>query len=132
MKSLLLLPLLSLSAALSSCVVADGSSIKALGGKGAYQSNAEGGFTLVWNAEKSFYHGTVLAGTLAATAASAYTAAATEATARHAAEQTTRQHAATQTTQQLTTTTGAEVVKHANSANTALEIPAQIVTPKGY
>jgi hypothetical protein len=124
--------LIFMCACLCSCVVADGSSIKALGGKGAYRSNAEGGFTLVWNAEKSFYHGTVLAGTLAASAASAYTAAATEATARHAAEQGTKQHAATQATQQLTTTTGAGVVKHANGANTTLEIPAQIVTPKGY
>lgn len=132
MKFNCLIVLSLMASMLSSCMVADGTSIKALGGKGAYESNDKGGFTVVWNAEKSFYHGTVLVGTVAATAASAYTAAATEATARHAAEQGTRQHAATQATQQLTTTTGAEVVKHANGANTALEIPAQIVTPAGY
>lgn len=103
----------------------------AFGGKGAAVANNEG-VRVVWSNEKSFYHGSVLVGTIATTAASAYATAATEATKQAAAKEATKRHAAEQATQQATVKAGADVVKHANSANTALEIPAQIVTPKGY
>lgn len=103
----------------------------AFGGKGAAVANNEG-VRVVWSNEKSFYHGSVLVGTIATTAASAYATAATEATKQAAAKEATKRHAAEQATQQATVKAGSDVVKHANGANTALEIPAQIVTPKGY
>ena len=111
----------------------DGAKFKnvAFGGKGAAIANNEG-VRVVWNNEKSFYHGAMLAGTLATTAASAYATAATEATKQVTAKEVTKRHAAEQATQQATVKAGADVVKHANSANTALEVPAQIVPPAGY
>lgn len=123
---------LLMAASLSSCMVADANSVKALGGKLGYRST-EGGFAVVWNGEKSFYHASVLAGTIATTVASASAAAAEQATQQVVAREGTKQFAAQQATQQATVQAGAGVVNTANQLNTAAELaPAQIVTPAGY
>lgn len=104
--------------------------VKALGGRGVHRSDT--GAFLAWNAEKSFYHGSVAAVALGGSIASTVASNAKEATARHGAEQATKQHAATQATARNAQNVGGNVVNTANGINGGLEVPAQIVTPSGY
>lgn len=77
-KSFVVSSLLSTSL-LSSCVHATRDNITAFGGKGAYKSPGTGGFTLVYDNQKSFRDGALALTTIAAAAASSFATAAAEA-----------------------------------------------------
>lgn len=122
---------------LCSCVTAkrnaDGSTeIKSFGGKGLIKASGHNDLVVMWNNEKSFYHAAMVAGAAITAAGSAYATAAQASVDKASIAGQTARHAAAQETARNATNVGGEVVKSANAANVGLEVPAQIVTPKGY